>query len=203
MRGTFVLKDIISCEHNRASTSLINSECFIIACSPKSGSYYGESRRFWGRVCGLLFFPRTMSSLFFGSIWTMAEICAHVKMLQSNEQLHFCVTFLLWNKRFWVRSCPFDPSSVSKWSLYISAFYTSLSNPCDRSSVVTGGQRSWFNEVSCALNKQFCHSCWTTELSPLREIGQPWTSWVFRIVQAVLQLFLLFLCLRWTVWWGD
>lgn len=44
----FFCKDIISCEHNRASTSLINSECFIIACSPKAGSYYGESQRFWG-----------------------------------------------------------------------------------------------------------------------------------------------------------
>lgn len=149
-----------------------------------------ESRRgFGGRVCGLLFFPRTMSNLFFGSVWTMAEICARVKMLRSNEQLHFCVTFLLWNKRFWVRSCPFDPSSVSKWSLYISAFYTSLSNPCDRNSVVTGGQRSWFNEVSYALNKQFCH--FLLNYWAVSTYGD-WPSLdirVFRVVQALLQLF--------------
>lgn len=139
----FFWKNIISCEHNRASTFLINSECFIITCRPKAGSYYWESQRFWGGgFVGCCSFPEWCPNSFFGRVLTMAKICFSVKMLWSNEQLCFCVTFLLWYKRFWVRNCPFDPWSVYKWSLYVSAFYTSLSNSCDRNSTVAIDQTS-------------------------------------------------------------
>lgn len=149
-----------------------------------------ESHRgFVGGFVGCCSFPEWCPISFSGSVLTMAETCAPVKMLWSNEQLHFCVTFLLWNKRFWVRKCPFEPSSVSKCSSYVSAFYTRPSNPCDRTvwSLHVKGADLMKSHVPSTSN--FVTSCWTTELSPLREIGHPWTSRVFRIVQTVLQLF--------------
>lgn len=78
-----------------------------------------------------------------------------------------------------------SPSRVYTWVLFIPAFQIHVIETVW--SLQVKGADLMKSHVPSTSN--FVTSCWTTELSPLREIDHPWTSWVFRIVRVVLQLF--------------